>query len=111
MSQATTVVVPPESLDVTVHFDGEVPAPRRRSRRLVLVGANHDQRPVERACSESDTDSVMWSGDEDCGGSLVSGEEEPEKLLVTAEVPPAAAHRGGFASWMMLIFPSHAGFL
>ena len=28
--------------------------------------------PVERACSETDTDSVMWSGDEDCGGSLVS---------------------------------------
>ena len=43
----------------------------------------------------------MWSGDEDCGGSLVSGEEEPEELPVTAEVPPvcpSAAHqRGGFA--------------
>ena len=69
----------------------------------MLVGANRNQRsPVERAaCSESDTYIVMWSGDEDCGGSLVSGEEEPEELPVTAEVPPvcpSAAHqRGGFA--------------
>ena len=47
-----------------------------------------------RACSESDTDSVMSSGDEDCGGSLVSGEEEPEELLVTAEVPCSSALEG-----------------
>ena len=37
MSQATTVAVPPESLDVIVHSDREIPAPRRPSRRLVLV--------------------------------------------------------------------------
>ena len=98
MSQATTVAVPPESLDVTVHSDREVPAPRRPSRRLVLVGANHDERPVE-ACSVSDNDSVMLSGD--IVEVFVCGEEKPEELLITAEVPPvcpSAAHqRGGFA--------------
>ena len=78
-AQATTVVVPPESLEVTVQSDREVPD----------------------ACSESDIDSVIWSGDEDCEGSLVSGEEELGELLATAEVPPvclsAANQRGGFA--------------
>ena len=81
MSQATTVAVPPETLDVAVQSD--------RGRRLILVGANRDHRsPVERACSKSDTDSVMWSGDEDCGGSLVSGEEEPGELLCHCRSAP-----------------------
>ena len=41
---------------------------------------------------------------EDCGGSLVSGEEEPRELLVTAEVPPvwpfsSASEGRGLPSW------------
>ena len=28
----------------------------------------------------------MWSGDEDCGDSIVSGEEEHGELLVSAEL-------------------------
>ena len=107
-----------DSASTSIDTESVVCEPRVQRRRFSLVwdaeshphpayqrepGPDRSRSPMEQsgARSESDTDSVMWFGDEDCAGSIVSGDEEPGELLVTAEVlpmcPSVANQRRGFA--------------